>query len=107
VVAEILPQFVNPGDDSPLPGREREWHLVIEYRVALAEEERQWGEAERLLELKVKRARQHVAPYSDSHNELNQEKLEAFHTLAGTLIRLGDIRSRFRQADCFRRTKRL
>src|SRR5207248_2780624 len=34
--------------DGPLPGREEDWSLVAEYRVGLAQEARQWAEAERL-----------------------------------------------------------
>lgn len=37
LVAEIVPDFCTPGDD-PLPGREEEYSLVMEYRVRLAQE---------------------------------------------------------------------
>ncbi|MGQ0605094.1 MAG: CHAT domain-containing protein [Anaerolineales bacterium] len=48
LVNEIVPGFVDPVTDGPLPGREEEWSLVTAYRVRLAREARQWAEAERL-----------------------------------------------------------
>ena len=48
LVAEIVPEFVDPQTDGPLPGREEHWSLVTEYRVRLAREMRNWPEAERL-----------------------------------------------------------
>jgi hypothetical protein len=40
LVPEIVPDFVDPGTDGPLPGREEEWSLVTEYRMRLAREAR-------------------------------------------------------------------
>jgi hypothetical protein len=48
LVAEIVPEFVDPQTDGPLPGREEAWSLVTDYRVRLAREMRNWPEAERL-----------------------------------------------------------
>jgi tetratricopeptide (TPR) repeat protein len=48
LVEEIVPDFVDPATDGPLPGREEDWGLVTGYRVRLAREARQWTEAERL-----------------------------------------------------------
>ena len=36
LVEEIVPDFVDPATDGPLPGREEQWGLVTEYRVRLA-----------------------------------------------------------------------
>jgi tetratricopeptide (TPR) repeat protein len=44
LVAEIVPDFVAPATDGPLPGREAQWSLVTQYRVHLAREARQWAE---------------------------------------------------------------
>jgi hypothetical protein len=48
LVEEIVPDFVDPATDGPLPGREEHWSLVTAYRVRLTEEARQWADAEQL-----------------------------------------------------------
>ena len=40
LVEEIVPDFVDPENDGPLPEREENWSLVTGYRVRLAREER-------------------------------------------------------------------
>jgi len=40
LVEEVVPAFVEPKTEAPLPGLEEEWSLVIQYRVGLAREER-------------------------------------------------------------------
>jgi tetratricopeptide (TPR) repeat protein len=58
LVEDVVPEFVDPATDGPLPGRAGYWSLVTEYRVGLAREARDWLEAERLLSLLVDRNRQ-------------------------------------------------
>jgi hypothetical protein len=53
LVVEIVPEFLDPHTDGPLPGREADWSLVTEYRARLAREMRDWPEAERLQRVKV------------------------------------------------------
>jgi tetratricopeptide (TPR) repeat protein len=53
LVDEIVPDFVDPATGGPLPGREDDWSLVTEYRVLLAEERRNWSEAEQLQQTRV------------------------------------------------------
>ena len=48
LVEEIVPEFVDPTTEGPLPGRQEEWSLITEYRVRLTRETRRWEEAERL-----------------------------------------------------------
>jgi tetratricopeptide (TPR) repeat protein len=48
LVEAVVPEFVDPRTDAPLPGREEDWHLVMEYRVRLSTGERRWQDAERL-----------------------------------------------------------
>ncbi|MGZ0220672.1 MAG: hypothetical protein ACKVIY_16855, partial [Acidimicrobiales bacterium] len=48
LVDEIVPDFVDPATNCPLPSREDAWSLVTGYRVQLARESRHWDEAERL-----------------------------------------------------------
>ncbi len=57
LVREITHDFVDAATDGPLPGREEDWPVWSEYRVQLAEEERQWAEAERLQRVCVEWAR--------------------------------------------------
>lgn len=61
LVAEIVPDFVDPATDGPAPGREEQWDLVIDYRVRLAMEARQWAEAERLQRARVEWNRRRAA----------------------------------------------
>ncbi|MEP6672247.1 MAG: CHAT domain-containing protein [Chthoniobacter sp.] len=53
LVEEIVPSFVDPKTDGPLPGREDGWTFVTEYRVPLAWEEGRVNDAERLQLLQV------------------------------------------------------
>ena len=53
IVQEIVPYFVDPTNQGPLPGKEDAWELVTEYRAELALDSRLWEEAELLLALKV------------------------------------------------------
>jgi tetratricopeptide (TPR) repeat protein len=53
LVEAVVPDFVDPETDAPLPGREEGWRVVTEWRVDLLQEERRWAEAERLLYLKI------------------------------------------------------
>ena len=62
LVEEVVPDFVNPATDGPLPGKEEGWSLVTYYRVLLAEDARQWDKAERLQSQRVSWDRQRVTP---------------------------------------------
>ena len=53
LVDEIVPDFVDPATDGPLPVAKTGWILVTEYRVRLAREMRDWAEAERLQRVRV------------------------------------------------------
>ncbi|MEO1165975.1 MAG: tetratricopeptide repeat protein, partial [Chloroflexota bacterium] len=49
LVKEIIPYFCHPETDMPLPDRTTEqWSLIMQYRVRILQEERDWEEAERL-----------------------------------------------------------
>jgi tetratricopeptide (TPR) repeat protein len=58
LVDAVTPDFVDPRTDGPLPEREEEWRPVTEYRVGLAEEERDLDKAGRLQRLSVDRDRE-------------------------------------------------
>jgi hypothetical protein len=62
LVHEVSPDFVDPASDGPRAGREEEWSLVAGYRVSLAEEKRDWAEAERLLRLLIDWNRRNAEP---------------------------------------------
>ena len=61
LVEEIVPDFVDPANEGPLPGKEEEWNFVAHYRVRLASEARRWEEAERLQGMHVAWNRRRVA----------------------------------------------
>lgn len=101
LVEEIVPDFVDPESDGPLPGREERWSLVTSYRVRLAEEERQWGEAERLQAVLLDRRRQHAAhALARPVDELESEERDALLELGTSLQSLGGIRRNLARADC-------
>ncbi|MGH7487819.1 MAG: tetratricopeptide repeat protein, partial [bacterium] len=101
LVEEIVPDFVDPENDSPLPGREEDWSLVTEYRVRLAREERQWDEAERLQTAHVDWDRQHATPaLARPTDELESGERNAIRTLAASLGLLGYIRREVGSANC-------
>jgi tetratricopeptide (TPR) repeat protein len=101
LVEEIVPDFVDPESDGPLPGREEDWSLVTEYRVQLAQEERQWAEAERLQTVCVEWNRQRAASaLARSAGEMEGEERNAVRTLAASLHELGEIRRELGRAEC-------
>lgn len=52
-IEEIVPFFMDPKTDGPIQGREENWNIVINYRVKLAIQARQWDEALKLQEKHV------------------------------------------------------
>jgi tetratricopeptide (TPR) repeat protein len=101
LVEEIVPDYVDPASGGPLPGREERWSLVMQYRVRLAREERQWAEAERLQELRVAWDRQRAAPsLVRPVEELESGERNAIRTLVASLHELGEIRRELGRADC-------
>ena len=61
LVEEIVPDFVDPITDGPLPGQEEQWSLVTGHRVRLARQARHWTKAERLQSIHVDWDRQRAA----------------------------------------------
>ncbi|HEV2854341.1 MAG TPA: CHAT domain-containing protein [Thermoanaerobaculia bacterium] len=101
LVEEIVPCFVDPVDDSPLPDWEEEWSIVMSYRVRLAHEERRWSDAERLQERIVAWVRRRAAPFLDRPvTELEEEERNVLKRLGTSLNELGHIRLELGQADC-------
>jgi len=101
LVAEILPDFVVATSDGPLPGREDDWSLVTEYRVHLADDSRNWKEAERLQQICVNwdrgRAASALAMVDDTWDASQKN---AIRTLGASLHQLGEIRRKLEQPEC-------
>ncbi len=101
LVEEIVPDFVDPASDGPLPGQEEDWGLVTAYRVKLALQARQWAKAERLQRVCVDWDRQRAAPALVAPPEaLDDAQRNAIRTLAVSLEHLGHIQCEQGQPDC-------
>jgi len=90
LVSEIVPDFVDPSNDGPLPGREQQWGLVTQYRVRLAREARQWADAEHLQQTSVKWSRQRAA-LALQIAQPNRSQRHTIRTLAVSVEQLGHI----------------
>jgi hypothetical protein len=92
LVNDVVPDFVDPASDGPLAGREDQWSLVTEYRVLLAEEERNWALAERLQWVRVDWNRQRAQPALALTSERRDAmQRNAIRTLAASLNELAGI----------------
>ena len=101
LVEEIVPDFVDPSTDSPLPGREEEWSFVTQYRVWLADEDRDWAEAEHLLRMRFNWDRQRAAEaLTKPPEKLSSPEQNAIRTLAASLHNLGEIQRKQEKDDC-------
>ncbi len=101
LVEEIVPDFIDPGTEGPLAGREEKWGLVNEYRVRLAYEERNWAEAERLQQADVAWERQRAAPFLNRAREsLDGEERNSVRSLAVSVETLGHIRREMMREEC-------
>ncbi len=106
LVAEILPMFVDEETDGPLPEREEDWSLVNQYRVRLAEEEREWKEAERLQNLNVEWCRQHTTSALEIPiDRLNERQRHDIRTLAVSIEQLGYIQREVGRTECVKSYK--
>jgi len=90
LVEGIVPDFVDPGTEGPLAGREQNWSLVTQYRVRLAREARNWDAAERLQRASVEWQRRQV----------RRKDRNSVRTLAVSLHELGEIRREMRRPEC-------
>ena len=92
LVNEIVPDFIDPATDGPLPGREEHWSFVTEYRVGLAREAGQWAEAERLQGIRMNWERQRAASaLAVPPATLDKEQRNAIRMLALSVEQWGDI----------------
>jgi tetratricopeptide (TPR) repeat protein len=93
LVAEITPDFCTP-DDGPIPGREDQYSLVMEYRVRLAQNyDRDLPRAAALQEKRVAWTRQQAAPILALPPDapLDSEQRNRIRTLGVGVFALGQI----------------
>jgi tetratricopeptide (TPR) repeat protein len=101
LVAEIVPTFVDPTSDGPLPGREAQWELVNQYQVRLLREQRQWAEAARLQALAVDYQRRQTAPLlAVPPEQWDSRQRNTLRSLAVSLHELGQIQREQGAAAC-------
>jgi tetratricopeptide (TPR) repeat protein len=101
LVDEIVPDFVDPETEGPLPGKEDDWSLVTSYRVRLAEEARHWDGAERSQTILVHWHRQRAtAILRKPHQTWDAEEKNAVRSLAASLHELSDIQREQGLAKC-------
>jgi tetratricopeptide (TPR) repeat protein len=98
LVAEVVPEFIDSATGGPLPGREDQWSLVIEYLVRLAIEERNWAEAVRLQSAEIDWNRERAefaltvakADWTPYQRHQVRGFASSLHTLAQTQLFLKD-----------------
>ncbi len=101
LVQAAVPDFVDPGTDGPLPGRDAEWSFVTSWRVGLARAERRWEEAERLQRLLVERERTRCAPaLAAPPGIMNRQRFQDVGNLAAAESELGSILWERDNPDC-------
>ena len=94
LVSEITPELADPATGEPLPGRERQWAILNEYRVRIALDDRDWEVAGKLLRASIRWQQQWAAdillapPESLDENQRNQiRSLAALITDLGHVLR--------------------
>ena len=101
LVDDIVPDFVDPETDGPLPGREGKWSLITEYRVRLAREARDLAKAEHLQRKCLDWDRKHATSSLATPPEmLDDDQCHFIQTLASSLEGLGEIQRELEQAEC-------
>ncbi len=61
LVADVTPDFTDPGTGGPRPGREDQWSIITSYRVRLAGAARDWTAATTLQNTLIAWSRDHAA----------------------------------------------
>jgi tetratricopeptide (TPR) repeat protein len=101
LVEEIVPDFIDPATDGPLPGKEEHWTLVMGYRVLVARSARQWDQAERLQRADVSWNRQRAAPIlAKPPQAWTADERNSVRTLATSLHELSEIQREQESATC-------
>ncbi len=101
LVNEIVPDFVDPRTNAPIPGREEKWDIFMDYRVHSALQDRDWPEAERLQRLAIEWDRKEAeAPLAKGSDVLDLDDRNRIRTLAVALDLLGEILREQGNVDC-------
>ena len=101
LVDELVPSFVDPTSDGPLPGREEHWHFVMQYRVRLLQENREWAEATRVFSIVVTHFRQQAAPLlALPPEQLDAGQRHRLRSLAVAVEQLGHLQREAGAAAC-------
>jgi tetratricopeptide (TPR) repeat protein len=94
LVENVVPYFVDPETDGPLPGRDEVWSLVTEYRVRLAGNVREWAVAERLQRARVEWNKRSAQPALETTaDKWNDSQRNVIRSLAASLHELAQIQS--------------
>ena len=101
LVNEIVPNFVDPASDGPRPGRADHWSIVTAYRVRLADQARQWPEAERLQRIRVDWDRaKSAAALAREPDALDDKDRHWIRTLGVSVQTLGAIQRQLGEPEC-------
>jgi tetratricopeptide (TPR) repeat protein len=65
LVELVIPDYLDPTTETPLPGREDHYTLIAEYRIRIARDARDWPTTTRLQQADTAWNRQRAAPYLD------------------------------------------
>lgn len=98
---DILPDFVDPATDKPLPGIGEEWSLVTHYRIQLAKQAHDLTLAKRLQRLRLEWDRERAASALAMPPEaLDDAQRQTILTLANSLHQMANLRRELRQPEC-------
>jgi hypothetical protein len=101
LVAEIVPDFVDPVNDGPLLGREPNWNIITQYRVRLARQARNWQEAERLQLVGVEWDRRAAtAALHVPSEELDSYQKHTIRSLVSAIHELAEIQREIGRPEC-------
>jgi tetratricopeptide (TPR) repeat protein len=101
LVDEIVPYFVDAETSMPLPGREKDWVIVTQYRVNLAGEALQLAQAEDLQRIELEWNRGIVERLlALSSQELSGDQRNSIRSFAVSLEKLGSILREQDKPEC-------
>lgn len=101
LVVEIAPDFIDSATNGPLAGREEQWAIITEYRIVVAERERQWALAQNLHDVQIDLSRRRAeSALSAAPNALDAVQRNRIRTLAVTLHQRGQFQRKLGKPDC-------
>ncbi|MBL7647574.1 MAG: CHAT domain-containing protein [Candidatus Hydrogenedentes bacterium] len=101
LVGEITQYFIDSNTGGPLPGRDAEWLFVAGYRISLAEESRDWMEAERLEVLWINWTRDRAKnSLSKKQKKLNNNDRHLIRSLSVALQQAGHTQRAQGKSQC-------